>query len=292
MPEVAISSVTGTSALSAALAAQTQVADPATWNQQVDVACQNAVDALNGQADNPSGMVACYNIAYLDTRVGKFEADLRIFNVSVETGEFANVIESDMLITLAYPHAQMETNNTGNLQFPVKRDLEKRQSNGVYVPTEVMSQKYIVQINNGSFTPGMNISAFQSLTVPNITISAKVADPVNVGSDDTIDTPISPTQASYLVGIFVGNQTQSLTDPSFLLFNAAAKIEAAAEGLPTPFIVPGLSLGVFPVGLIVASTWVLIFASVVGYGTMQRIRFRDQYRRDVKIQLDERTRRI
>jgi hypothetical protein len=159
MPVIAMSAVTGTAALSAAASAQTQIADPATWNQQVEAACQSAVDALNGNANNPSGMVACYNIAYLDTSQGKFEADLRIFNVSAGSGNFAGVPEADMMVTLSYASGQLSTNNTGNMQFPVRRTVSKRQStsSGVWIPNEVMSQKYIVLLNNGSFTPGMNV---------------------------------------------------------------------------------------------------------------------------------------
>jgi hypothetical protein len=163
MPVVAMSSVTGTAAFSSAVSQATEVADPATWNQQVDAACQQAMNSLDGQADNPSGMVACYNIAYLSTTQGRFEADLRIFNVSAPTGDFVGVTEADMLVTLAYPDAQLTSNTSGSMQFPVKREVyvEKRQtksSNGVYIPTEVMSQKYMVQLNSGAFTSGMNQS--------------------------------------------------------------------------------------------------------------------------------------
>ncbi len=156
MPVMAMSSVTGTAAFSSAMSAATEVAYPATWNQQVETACQNAVGELDGSSGNPSGMVACYNIAYLDTAKGRFEADLRIYNVSSSSGAFANVLGSDMMVTLAYTDAQLSTNSS----FPVKRSVQlvKRQaaSSGVFIPTEVMSQNYIVQLNNGSYPPGMH----------------------------------------------------------------------------------------------------------------------------------------
>jgi hypothetical protein len=166
LPVVAMSSISGTAAMSSAISAATEIADPATWNQEVESACQTAMSNLAGVADNESGMVACYNIAYLDTSKGLFEADLRIFNVSTATGSFVGVTEAEMMVTLSYGTAQLTSNSTGTMAFPVKKRnvvLHKRQAaatgstaTGVLIPNEVMSQKYLVQLNASSFTPGMN----------------------------------------------------------------------------------------------------------------------------------------
>jgi hypothetical protein len=51
--------------------------------------------------------------------------------------------------------------------------------------------------------------------------------------------------------------------------------------------VPGLSLGVEPVGLVVTGIWAVIFATAVGLGTLGRIQSREQYRRQLKDQRDE-----
>jgi hypothetical protein len=76
----------------------------------------------------------------------------------------------------------------------------------------------------------------------------------------------------------------SLTDPNFLLGKPLQDLAAAAQGLPTPFVVPGLALGVLPVGLSVTLVWTLVFFATVGYGTVCRMRFREQFRRDVRRQ--------
>jgi hypothetical protein len=127
---------------------------------------------------------------------------------------------------------------------------------------------------------------FKAILTPNITIYA--ANPV---TSQNVSSELSSTEASFNAGLFT-TSSGSLTDPSFLLDNPAEKIIAAEQGLPTPYIVPGLSLGVFPTGLIVTGAWMLIFFITVGYGTLGRIKFRDQYRRDMKAYKTNGIRRI
>jgi len=45
-----------------------------------------------------------------------------------------------------------------------------------------------------------------------------------------------------------------------------------------PFVLPGTTLGMFPVGLIVTSAWLVVFIGVVGYGTWGRQQYRKQWR--------------
>jgi hypothetical protein len=122
-------------------------------------------------------------------------------------------------------------------------------------------------------------SDFKNLLIPQITISAS-----NPLLERTVSTILSPTEASFVVGLFT-DPNGSLSDPSFLLDKPALKIEAAAQGLPTPFIVPGLSLGVFPTGLIVSSVWTLFFFIIVGFGTLGRMQFREEYRAAIRAQM-------
>jgi hypothetical protein len=99
------------------------------------------------------------------------------------------------------------------------------------------------------------------------------------------------TDASFVAGIFSTVQG-SLTDPTFLLGKPLQDLAAAAQGLPTPYVVPGLTLGVMPIGLGVTLVWTAIFLSAVGYGTLSRIRFREQFRRDVRRQRSGSVRRL
>jgi len=262
-----------------------------------------AVMDLKGKASNPAGLAVCYNVPYLDMTKGVFEAELRIYNISAPSGDFNGVTPAMMSVTLQYSGATIQKSN-GSL--PVKRDLVElveRQAqmstptgtamppsgampNGIMMPSEVAIRKYVGQVNKALMTPGMNLTTFQPLLIPQIAISA-----VEPGNGQQVNTTLSSTEASFVAGIFSRSAGNS-TDPKDILGQPAEQLAVAAEGLPTPFVVPGLALGVFPVGLIVTSAWMLLFSLTVGLGTFGRIQFRDQYRRAIRLQQAESQRRI
>jgi hypothetical protein len=276
---------------------------PAQWNATADAACMTAVMALKGKSSNPAGVAVCYNVPYLDQAKGVFEAELRMYNISAPTGDFVGVTPAMMMVTLQYQGATIQKSD-GSL--PVKRDavlLVERQmavatptgsamppattmANGILMPSEIAVRKYVGQVNKDLMTPGMNLTTFQPLLIPQIAISA-----TNPTSNKQVNTSLSSTEASFVAGVFsqaVGN----LADPKELLGQPAEQLAAAAQGKPTPFVVPGLSLGLFPTGLIVTSIWMVLFATTVGLGTIGRIQFRDQYRRAILAQKAEAQRRI
>jgi hypothetical protein len=159
----------GSVPLASAIAVQTPTADPAIWNTQADEKCKEAIRRLNGTASNPSGMAACYNVPFLDPNKGTFEAELRIFNVSMPTGDFVGVTANSMLVTFQYNSASLQASD-GTL--PVKRSLEhtvehavhlqERQARpgtggtGAFEAQELSIRKYIGMVTSGTFTPGMN----------------------------------------------------------------------------------------------------------------------------------------
>jgi hypothetical protein len=49
---------------------------------------------------------------------------------------------------------------------------------------------------------------------------------------------------------------------------------------------------VFPIGLSVTLLWTLVFFIAVGYGTVCRMRFREQFRRDVRRQQSSYVKRL
>jgi hypothetical protein len=165
LPAIALSSVTGSAALSAAIATATPAADPATWNNEAGQKCAEAVAKLGGKASNPSGLAACYNIPYLDDAKGTFEAEVRIFNVSAPTGDFVSLAQGSMMLNLEYANASL----TSGTSFPVRKRQAAAASSsssasatpsaqaGVWMATQIMVQKYLAQINPEAFTPGMNM---------------------------------------------------------------------------------------------------------------------------------------
>jgi len=125
----------------------------------------------------------------------------------------------------------------------------------------------------------------QPLLIPQISIEATDS------AGQTIDATLSSTQASFVAGVF-SNSSALTSDPKTILGNPAEEIAAKQAGAPTPFVVPGLSLGVKPIGLVVTSIWTALFFTAIGVGTIGRIQFRDQYRKQIRAQSSESVQRI
>ena len=108
----------------------------------------------------------------------------------------------------------------------------------------------------------------QALLTPNITLAGRIAN----GS--TLQTQLSSKDASFVSGLFQGSMTGNTT--------AAAQAAAISAAANAKFVLPGTHLGIFPIGLIITSAWAGIFLSVVAYGTIGRIQFRESYRRRIR----------
>lgn len=82
-------------------------------------------------------------------------------------------------------------------------------------------------------------------------------------------------EASFVTGVFADQpvSTASSGTPAFTSAVIDHKIK---------FVMPGTTLGIFPVGLVITGSWAVAFVAVVGYGTVGRLRFREQYRRRIK----------
>ena len=154
LPAIALSSVTGSAALSAAIAtAATPAADPATWNNEAGQKCAEAVAKLGGKASNPSGLAACYNLPYLDNTKGTFEAEVRIFNVSAATGDFVSVAQGSMMLNLEYANASLTVRDLvpraeaagGGREQLLERERHPERPGGLWMATQIMVQKYIVR---------------------------------------------------------------------------------------------------------------------------------------------------
>ena len=92
----------------------------------------------------------------------------------------------------------------------------------------------------------------------------------------TVTTNLTAADTLYFVsGVFAGDSASGA---------AAAKTTAiaAAETLAAPYILPGTTFGIFPIGFIVTGAWTVLFVAAVGYGTWGRMQFREMYRGRVK----------
>ena len=89
----------------------------------------------------------------------------------------------------------------------------------------------------------------------------------------TVNTSLSSSEATFVNGVFAKAATTT----------AKAAVQSPIQTLvvasDAPFVVPGLNILIFPIGAIITGIWAVLFFAVVGYGTVGRMQFRDQYRR-------------
>jgi hypothetical protein len=93
---------------------------------------------------------------------------------------------------------------------------------------------------------------------------------------------LSANVTSFVSGVFGPNQ---------LAASATLETEAGTQA-DEGFVMPGRNLGIFPVGLVITSVWTALFLVTIGVGTVDRVRFREAYRRRMKRELSLRARTI
>lgn len=92
------------------------------WEAQTSAACTTALAMLNGVASNPSGMAMCYNLAFLDTKTGVFQADLRLYKISSPTGDFSSVPDQNVSVAVQFTGASFSAVDPSSLT-PAKRSM-------------------------------------------------------------------------------------------------------------------------------------------------------------------------
>ena len=103
--------------------------DQAQLDATISVACSAALGDIKSVA-NDAGILACYNIPFLNTNTRIFEADLRLYQLSPPRGAFVGIQSTDINVQLSYPNAAFSTipQNTPNARREVS--LESRQAAG------------------------------------------------------------------------------------------------------------------------------------------------------------------
>ncbi|KAF2762134.1 hypothetical protein EJ05DRAFT_497002 [Pseudovirgaria hyperparasitica] len=253
------------------------------WQAQTQAACMNSIAALNGQASNPSGMAVCYNLPFLDNSTGVFQAELRLYNVSAPVDTWKGVTENDISLELAYTGATVQaTNDTfakrdTTLSWPPVRarlvlkhvattKLEARQDASSTKELQVLN--YVGRVNANLLGSAMSNPRLQQFLVPTIRLTA-----TSPSTNEQVNTVLSSSEASFVNGVF---SQAAVSSP-----DSAAQASASAAAA-IPFVLPGVTFGIFPVGFIITMSWTVLFVAVVGYGTWGRYQFREHYRRRVK----------
>lgn len=88
----------------------------------------------------------------------------------------------------------------------------------------------------------------------------------------TVNTSLSSSEATFVNGVFAKAATTTKAP-------AQSPLQTLVVASDAPFVVPGLNILIFPIGAIITGVWAILFVAAVGWGTVGRMQFRDQYRR-------------
>ncbi|KAI9777175.1 MAG: hypothetical protein M1839_009018 [Geoglossum umbratile] len=245
--------------------ARRQNMDSNTWDQDTSAACTKALAVLNGTTTNPSGIAVCYNLPFYDNTTGVFQADLRLYQISDPRDQWAGVKSQDINAAMSYVGAAVSpssrtTRRAAPPNVAVSWRPEKRQ--GTPAPQMLQVFNFVGQINKDLISSNMTANEAEANLTPSITLSAK-----NPQGQD-IESQLSTDEVHFIHGVFA-----KPTNSTSSLISATAK---------APFVLPGTTLGIFPIGLIITSAWTLLFVTTVGYGTVRRYQFREHYRMRIK----------
>jgi hypothetical protein len=225
-------------------------------NATIASACLDGLAGISS-VSNQAGITACYNILKHNVEERVFEADLRLYLAGQASGAFSDIVPGDMMIGVTYPPST-------TFESLMKRSLRivARQTSGM---SEMQQYSLRGHFGETMEIEKLNQTELMSLMVPEISINA-----VSAADQKPITTNISSTEMAYfVVGNFQGQFTRSVL---------SSEMQKAAITASTKFILPGTTFGIFPVGLIVTSVWMVLFCVAFGAGTLGRLRHRKVYR--------------
>lgn len=99
---------------------------------------------------------------------------------------------------------------------------------------------------------------------------------IQLGAEKDGGTAVTTNMTSASMIFFVSGIFQGQSDSGAAAALPTAAATAAAKA--GAYSLPGRTLGIFPAGLIITSVWALLFSAAVGFGTWERLQFRDQFR--------------
>ena len=228
-------------------------------NSTIAQACLNVLDDITS-ITNDAGLSACYNIMAMDRRDKTFTADLRLYLAAPAKGSFATVRPTNLMIGVTYPVSTVFT--TANIKRSIKRQTASPLGN----MTEIQQYTLMGSIDKNIDFNKLTEAQLMSLMVPAISVNA-----VSEDGRTPIMTALTTTDTAYfVVGDFRGSFSVDSANPLF---------QQAAIDASSVFILPGTTFGIFPTGMIITLSWLLIFVVAYGFGTWKRYQHREFYRR-------------
>ncbi|PHH68287.1 hypothetical protein CDD80_112 [Ophiocordyceps camponoti-rufipedis] len=244
------------------------------FDKAANAACIEALKKLP-KSTNPSGNCLCYNLPSLDTNTGSFTADLRVFRVSEPRDNFAGIAPGEINVGVQYDGATVTLASPEQTQQTLSQPIGRRQLQARPEPEIIQSYMFIGQINPDRMNKSLALVDLEPLVTPK---SFKLSAKDKTGG--TVSTEISFNEASFLVGVFSDQVVQS----DFGAAQAAVdEKKAAVRNGTAAFVLPGVQIMIFPVGLIITSVWVIIGTTAYGIGTYQRALYAKAWRQRTRV---------
>jgi hypothetical protein len=99
------------------------------------------------------------------------------------------------------------------------------------------------------------------------------------GQGRQVSTNVSSNEAAFVTGVF----SQEIVMSAFRLAELAVEDEIARmRNGTTAFVLPGVQIMIFPIGLIITSLWMVIGIGAYAMGTYNRYNFRENYKRRIQ----------
>ncbi|KAL2018365.1 hypothetical protein VTK56DRAFT_900 [Thermocarpiscus australiensis] len=247
------------------------------WNDAANTACRNALRNVPA-ASNPSGTCVCYNLPVLDNSTGTFEADLRLFQLNAPTGDFQGIPQENIQVELSYRGASVSMvssgTESGKAAVPAAGVSARQDDDKGDDPALLQSYLFVGQVDKDQMTGKMTMPQLQALVMPIVTLKA------TNGQGRSVSTNVSSNEAAFVTGVF----SQEVVMSGFGKAELAVEQEMARlKNGTVAFVLPGVQIMIFPIGLVITSVWLVIGLAAYGFGTYERYNFRELYRQRVAI---------
>ncbi|BFZ61515.1 hypothetical protein YB2330_002581 [Saitoella coloradoensis] len=142
-----------------------------------------------------------------------------------------------------------------------------------------------VDASSSTDTPAAELPSTSAAGVAQASSTAVMATP-----SSTSTAPATAFTPSIAAAVASSSSPSSSAQPLALADTAqpqSAPAAALQATIATPFVLPGTSLGIVPIGTYVFSAWTGIFGLIVGAGFWRKWMFRGQYRRRVHVNVEQ-----
>ncbi|EGY17029.1 hypothetical protein VD0002_g290 [Verticillium dahliae] len=240
--------------------------DMEAWEEETTSACRDALAHLN-VASNPSGTGICYNLPALDPTSGVFEADLRLFKVSEPSGQFQGIPPESIEVGLSFAGASVSPVEASRISGAVGQQRKAKRAD---VMDLLQSYMFVGQINPSNMQEKMTMAELEALVLPVLTLTATNT------TGQRISTNVSSNEAAFLTGVF---SREVVMSEFATAKEAVSNITAELRNGTVAFVLPGVQIMIFPIGLIITGIWTLVGFLAYGIGTYDRVSYAESFKR-------------